>query len=326
MQKLITLKEITILFTTLIGLASILAVTGIIPIQLQANVQLLSPIIFVDIRGFKQEYMETYSKDAPQFLNQIFDRYVINNSYILIGMPRFQAKDERIVNDGCELSMNPALQDEMSIRYELGWHEKPPWWDYLRSDIGLRPLEERKKGIAYYVGRNARQELPFVEGSIMRGSKLQNDTFATIIDSVKDVEDKPKLCRAFMNNRIIYNIISLENNSNQKIHNIILKLNSSFLGGDPKLIAWTHSPELIEVDTSTSYLTTFRIPFLRSKTSIEFIIRSKHLYKKEDIVLESDRLKNLNVTTMIYIMIGVFFLTLLILLIDKKIIMRKSNK
>jgi hypothetical protein len=186
MQKLITLKEITILFTTLIGLASILAVTGIIPIQLQANVQLLSPIIFVDIRGFKQEYMETYSKDAPQFLNQIFDRYVINNSYILIGMPRFQAKDERIVNDGCELSMNPALQDEMSIRYELGWHEKPPWWDYLRSDIGLRPLEERKKGIAYYVGRNARQELPFVEGSIMRGSKLQNDTFATIIDSVKD--------------------------------------------------------------------------------------------------------------------------------------------
>lgn len=322
-----TIKDLLTFYAALVGIISILVVSGLLNIPPQVEVKMLDPIIYIDVKGLKQEFIGITGKPLCSSVEKMLSCYTKEESYIEIGVPMFQAKHERIINDGQNLNVDSILKKDIeSVKYELGWGEKPPWWNYLPPDVGLISMEDRRKGVAYYISRNAREDLPFVKMPMTRKSVLQYDIFKTFIDSIGNEENGYEFYTTFLKNREIYNIISLENKSNQKVYDIVLRLNTTYLGGKPELIAWTHSPELVEQDTATAYLTTFRIPFLRPKASIEFIIRSKHLYRTDDIVIEWNRLKNLSMNGIKTYLIIIFVFSLLYIIIDKIFISPRLNK
>lgn len=304
------IKNFITFYATLLAILSISIVSGIIPAELQVHALLLDPVIFVDTKGLEYYYEKTFGNLLPQSIREVMNTHR-GGRYIVIGMPIVTKQNfnkVRILNDGKMLYGGSTLGREKELKYELGWESEPDFWLAFTSDAGLKPLVDRRIGVSEFIQLNS-LELPFAENSA-NDYIPEEDVFKNVIDSILDEKEKQNILISFFYNREVYNIISLENKSDQKIHNITMKLNTSVPGGKNDIVAWTHSAELVEKDTSTAYLTIFNIPFLRPRTSIEFVVRSIHLYKIHDVSVEWARLKNLNIKTMKRWLIILFFVTL----------------
>jgi hypothetical protein len=306
------IKDFITFYATLLAVLSILVVSGIIEVKPRVNVLLLKPVIFIDVKGFRSYYERTAGKTFPSYIEKAINDYS-NGRYLAIGMPAFTQENfrkVRVMNDGKRLYGGSTIGKEKEFKYELGWISEPDFWLGLTPDMGLKPLEDRRIGVSVFIQLNS-LELPFAENS-MSDYILKEDIFKNVIDSISDKKEKRNILISFLYNRKVYNIISLENKSDQKIYNITMKLNTSVPGGRNEIVAWTHSAELVEKDTLTAGLTILDISFLRPRTSIEYVVRSSHLYKIHDISVEWDRLKNLNIKAMKLWLIILLFITLLV--------------
>lgn len=331
------IKDFITFYATLLAILSISIVSGIIEVKPQLNVLILDPVIYLDINGFKAYYDSMTKKKLPEYINKALVDYSCGRNYIDFGLPDLRhAKDfqkVRIVNDGEELFFIASHRSVEAYKYELGWVPQSQYWFKTAPDTGLKTIEDRRIGVSYFIRLNA-LFIPFVGvfGGELRKSAVLEDPIKKVFDAIEDNKQNKQnyeLYEAILHNRKVYNIISLENQSAQKINNITLQLKTSYVG-ENEVVAWTHSTEIVEKDTSTKYLTKFRIPYLRPRTSIEFIVRSRYLYKTNDIYLEWDRLKNLNIKTMKLLLIILLFITLLVQIVGhivpKKLINKKKNK
>lgn len=320
------IKDFITFYATLLAILSISIVSGVIPVEPQVHALLLKPVMFIDVKGFRDYYEKSFGKPLPQSIREVMNTHN-GGRYMVIGMPIVTKQDfnkVRILNDGKILYGGSTIGKEKEFKYELGWESEPDFWPVFTPDTGLKPLEDRRIGVSVFIRLNS-LELPFAEDPVS-DYILKEDIFKNVIDFISDKREKRNILISFLYNRKVYNIISLENKSDQKIYNITMKLNTSVPGGKNEIVAWTHSAELLEKDTLTAYLTILNIPFLRPRTSIEFVVRSSHLYKKHDISIEWDRLRNLDIKTMKLWLIGLLFITLFVQIVGHITPKKLKNK
>lgn len=306
------IKDFITFYATLLAILSISIVSGIITVEPQVHALLLNPVMFVDVKGFGDYYEKSFGKPLPQSIREIMHTHN-GGTYMVIGVPIVTKQNfnkTRILNDGKILYGGSTLGREKELKYELGWESEPDFWPAFTPDTGLKSLEDRRIGVSVFIQLNS-LELPFAENP-MSDYILEENIFKNVIDSISDKKEKQNILISFLYNRKVYNIISLENKSDQKIYNITMKLNTSVPGGRNEIVAWTHSAELVEKDTLTAGLTILNISFLRPRTSIECVVRSSHLYKIHDISVEWDRLKNLNIKAMKLWLMILLFITLFV--------------
>jgi len=120
---------------------------------------------------------------------------------------------------------------------------------------------------------------------------IERDTIYSIMKTLDSVNYTISLY-CLCNSRDNFSLLTVENPTNYPIKNIVVSLNDAPSQGVTQLLSWTHSPDIVAVDTAYFKKDTpkrIKIEYLRPHRSIEFWIKSIYVFRNKDISLTWDK-------------------------------------
>jgi hypothetical protein len=130
--------------------------------------------------------------------------------------------------------------------------------------------------------------------------------------------DKFILKFAYIDATSIYSILSISNYSQSTIDKINLRVNDVFGSGHLKLIGWTSTAEVQQIDTGSVNVHAL-INSLEPNTSVELVFEGKRVIRPKDILLSSPLIASLNKLLIKWIIVVVFLVLLVLYLIEDRI-------
>jgi hypothetical protein len=301
------------IYVKILAILGLLIVAGFIDLSSKIEYTMLKPIYVVDLEGFERYYIELANKPPTEFLNSL--RKSTKERFLVVDYPPSEERSkgwERVVTDGNKIfSYVPLGYNQDDYKFQLGFPNYNSNYVTYWMERELKTEEDKRVAIS-----------PIVNVDISRSQghfgrcNITSDSLFKLIEMFPDHVPADKYGPLFRM-RNVYNMISIENPSESKIKNIIIKIFKIFNPTEMKMVGWTFSIHGGYYSVQPEKHVEFHLPFLGPKQSVQMVVRSKSFQlEREDIHIEYDKLRSLNKSLIELLLVLSFIASILIVVVE----------
>lgn len=304
-------------YVKILAILGLLIVAGFIDVSSKIEYRILKPIYVVDLEGFARYYEELANKPPTEFLNSL--RKSSKERFLIVDYPPpyeelFKGK-ERVTTDGNKIfSYLPLGFNQDDYKYQLGFPNYDSNYVTHWMEKELKTEEDKRIAISHIVNIDVSRS----QGDFGR-CYINNDSLLKLIEMFSDPVPADKYGPLFWI-RDVYNMISIENPSESKIENIIIKIFKVYNPTEMKMVGWTFSIHGGYYSDQPEEHVEFHLPFLGPKQSVQIVVRSKSFrLEREDIHIEYSKLRSLNKGLIQLLLVLSFVASILIVVIQPRL-------
>jgi hypothetical protein len=303
------------IYVKILAILGLLIVAGFIDLSSKAEWRMLKPIYVVDLEGFERYYTELANKPPKEFLRSL--RKSTKERFLVVDSPPweqlFKGKG-RVMTDGSKIfGFAPLGYNQDDYKFQLGYPNYDSGLVTHWVEEELRNDEDKRVASSTIVDMDMTRS----QGNFER-CYISNDSLLRLVKMFPDPVPADKY-GPLLRMRNVYNIISIENPSDNKIENIVLKIFKVFNPTEMKMVGWTFSIHGGSYIDQPDKQVEFHLPFLRPKQSVQIVVRTKSFrLEKEDIHIEYNKLKSLNSRLILLLLLSSLVVSILIFVVESR--------
>lgn len=317
------ISKILNVYVNILAILGLLIVAGFIDLSSKTEFRLLKPIYVVDLEGFERYYVKLANKPPEEFLNSL--RKSANERFLVVDDPLweelFKGKG-RVMTDGSKIfGFVPIGYSQDDYKFQLGFP------NYDSGHVTHWVEEELKNDEDKRIACSPLIDMDRLTSQGNSGKcYISNDSLLRLVKMFPDPIPADKYGPLFWM-RNVYNIISIENPSESKIENIIVKIFKFFNPTEMKMVGWTFSIHGGSYIDQPDKQIEFHLPFLRPKQSVQIVVRTKSFkLEKEDIHVEYNKLKSLNSKLILLLLLSSLVVSIFIFVIESRLEIKKYSE
>lgn len=300
------------IYVKIIAIIGLLIAAGFVDLSSKVEFEILKPVYVVDLQEFETYFGSLADKSLHDFLNSL--RKSEKERFLVVDSPKiWEDKGKlRATTDGNKIftfSSFAILGDD--CKYQLGFPNYDSNFVQRWTEEELKTEEDKRTASVFAI---------YMDLSRSHGLEnecyITNDSLFKLVTAFPDVGRPDKYIPLF-SGRDVYNIMSIENPSNTKIENIIVKIFRPFFPTEMKMVGWTFSIEGGSYIDKPERQMEFRLPFLRPKHTFQIVVKTKsYKIEKENVYIEYNKLKSFNKNLIKYVLSIAFLLSLIIFFVE----------